>query len=253
MKTLIVDHEPLACANLRHLCEAEASIHEVTVAQCGATALEMIRARQPDLLFLDVELKDMTGFDVLRSLNQDSRPAVIMIAAHEKYAVEAFRGGAIDYLTKPVGPSRFASAIAKAHEQNEFSLASVQRRIAHHASQIRRRLSPLYLMGEHAHRLYFLPVEDVDYIEACGNYVVIHMGKQKYVRRDTLKRLASGLREQGFEWIRRTVLVNLARVAFAERLGRGALAFTLTTGARFVSRAKIKLDAAPASSGDVAL
>jgi two-component system LytT family response regulator len=241
MKTLIVDHEPRACANLRHLCESNASIAEVAVAECGATALEMIRTTQPDLLFLDVELRDMTGFDLLRSLNQASRPAVIMIAAHQQYAVEAFRGGAIDYLTKPVGLSRFSSAIAKAREQNEFSLASVKRRIADHSIQIRRLQSPMHLMGEHAHRLYFLPVEDVDYIEACGNYVLIHVGEQKYVRRDTLKRLASTLRDQGFEWIRRTTLVNLARVVFAERLGRGALAFTLTTGTRLVSRAKINL------------
>jgi two-component system LytT family response regulator len=218
------------------------------VAECGATALEMIRATRPDLLLLDVELKDMTGFDLLHSLNHATRPAVIMIAAHDEHAVEALRGGAIDYLTKPVGASRFATAIAKVHERNELALASAQRGIPAHPTPVRRRQSPMHLMGENAHRLYFLAVEDVDYIEACGNYVLIHVGEQKYVRRDTLKRLASTLREQGFEWIRRSTLVNLARVAFAEKFGRGALAFTLTTGARLVSRANINLEEEGASS-----
>ena len=96
-------------------------------------------------------------------------------------------------------------------------------------------------MAENSHRLYFIDAEDIDYIESCGNYVLIHVGDQKYVRRDTLKRLASALRDLGFEWIRRSTLVNLSRVAFAEKLGRGALAFTLKTGTRVVSKTRIRL------------
>jgi hypothetical protein len=97
-------------------------------------------------------------------------------------------------------------------------------------------------MAENSHRLYFLAVEDVDYIESYGNYVLIHIGEQKYVRRATLKRLASTLRDVGFARIRRSTLINLARVAFAEKLGSGALAFTLMTGTRLVSKARIRLE-----------
>jgi two-component system, LytTR family, response regulator len=247
MKTLIVDHEPRVRANLRHLCEADSSIAEVAVAECGATALEMIRAIRPDLLLLDVELKDMTGFDLLHSLNGAARPAVIMVAAHDELEAEALRDGAIAYLTKPIDAGRFANALAKVHERNESALVRAQRRIS---GQARRRQLPTHLMGENAHRLYFVAVEDVDFIEACGNYVLIHVGDQKYVRRDTIKRLASALRDQGFEWVRRSTLINLARVAFAERLGRGALAFTLASGTRLVSRTKIKLEEARAGNYD---
>lgn len=243
MRTLIVDHEPHARATLRHLCEADESIDEVEVAECGATAIEMIRADRPDLLLLDVELRDMTGFDVLRSLKHTRRPAVIMIAAHEKHAVEAFRSGAVDYLTKPVGASRFATAIERVHERCERTLPSD--RSANNASQGagngNRRRAPARLMAENSHRLYFLAVEDVDYIESCGNYVLIHVGEQKYLRRDTIKRLASELRDAGFEWIRRSMLINLARVAFAEKLGHGTLAFTLNCGTRLVSKTRVKL------------
>jgi two-component system, LytTR family, response regulator len=243
MRTLIVDHEPHARATLRHLCEADDSIDEVEIAECGSMAIEMIRTGRPDLLLLDVELKDMTGFDVLRTLKPTARPAVIMVAPHEQYAVEAFRSGAIDYLTKPVGASRFATAIERAHERCEMTLP------AGHGANIpnlaapnsKRRNSPSRLMAENSHRLYFLAVEEVDYIESCGNYVLIHVGKQKYLRRDTLKRLASELCEVGFEWIRRSTLINLARVAFAEKLEHGALAFTLTCGTRLVSKTRVKL------------
>jgi two-component system, LytTR family, response regulator len=235
MRTLIVDHEPHARATLRHLCEADENIDEVEVAECGAAAIEMIRADRPDLLLLDVELRDMTGFDVLRSLKHTRRPAVIMIAAHEEHAVEAFRSGAVDYLTKPVGASRFATAIERVHERCERPLPSDW------SANTKHRRAPARLMAENSHRLYFLSVEDVDYIESCGNYVLIHVGEQKYLRRDTIKRLASELRDAGFEWIRRSMLINLARVAFAEKLGHGTLAFTLSCGTRLVSKTRVKL------------
>jgi two-component system, LytTR family, response regulator len=252
MRTLIVDHEPHARAKLRHLCEADESIDEVEVAECGATAIEMIRTDRPDLLLLDVELRDMTGFDVLRSLKHTGRPAVIMIAAHEEHAVEAFRSGAVDYLMKPVGASRFATAIERVHERCERSLSSDRPpNIAGLAARnYKRRRAPARLMAENSHRLYFLSVEDVDYIESCGNYVLIHVGEQKYLRRDTIKRLASELRDAGFEWIRRSTLVNLARVAFAEKLGHGALAFTLSCGTRLVSKTRVKLVGTQAGSYD---
>jgi DNA-binding LytR/AlgR family response regulator len=100
---------------------------------------------------------------------------------------------------------------------------------------------PVRLIAENAHKLYFLAAEDIDYIESCGDYVIIHVGEQKYIRRDTLKRLAAALRNRGFERIRRSVLVNISRVSYAEKLVNGALAFTLTSGTRLISRNRVKL------------
>jgi two-component system LytT family response regulator len=241
MRTLIVDHEPHGRAVLRQLCEADASIAEVAVAESGADALEIIRAHPPDLLFLDVELKDMTGFEVLRSLESAGRPAVVMVAAHENHAFEAFRSGAIDYLTKPVGVHHVTTAIEKARQRHDSQMPSTAResmRLRHN----RRRAQPsMILMAENSRRLHFIAIEDIDYIESCGNYVLIHVGDHKFVRRDTLKRLATVLQDLGFEWIRRSILLNLSRVAYAEKLGRGALAFTLHTGTRLASKSRIKL------------
>jgi DNA-binding LytR/AlgR family response regulator len=103
------------------------------------------------------------------------------------------------------------------------------------------RCQGLRLLGERAHRLYFIAVCDVDYIEAYGNYVRIHVGDCEYLRRDTLARLSRELCALGFQMVRRSTLLNLRRVAFAERQGGGALAFTLASGATLVSRTRFRL------------
>ena len=105
------------------------------------------------------------------------------------------------------------------------------------------RCRELRLIAEKSHRLYFIPVGEVDYIEAYGNYVRIHVGESAYVRRDTLARLTRELRVAGFQRVHRSTLLNFQRVAFAERLGDGALAFTLTSGARLASRTRFRLKA----------
>lgn len=103
------------------------------------------------------------------------------------------------------------------------------------------RCQELRLIAERSHRLYFIPVCDVDYIEAYGNYVRIHVGECEYVRRDTLARLTRELRFVGFQRVHRSTLLNFRRVAFAERLGDGAFAFTLTSGTRLASRTRFRL------------
>lgn len=241
MRTLIVDHEPHGRAILRRLCEADESIAEVTVAESGAAAIEIIRTRQPDLLFLDVELKDMTGFQVLQALDSGGRPAVVMVAANENHAFEAFRSGAIDYLTKPLGADHVLTAIERAQQRHDFRMSSSARELSKSRDNQRRVQASMMLTAENSHRLYFIAVEDIDFIESCGNYVLLHVGDKKYVRRDTLKRLATELHDLRFEWIRRSILINLSRVAYAEKLGRGALVFTLESGKRLTSKSRIKL------------
>src|SRR5580704_7501140 len=126
MRTLIVDDESRTLQTLRALCEEDENIDEVTVAESGVAALELLNENRPDLLLLDVELRDMTGFDVLRALNPAEKPAVIMFAARQEHAAEAIRSGAVDYLTMPIGASRFAAAIEKVQERGEFTSSSSQ-------------------------------------------------------------------------------------------------------------------------------
>jgi len=226
MRTLIVDDEPLACARLTRMCRQRPELQVVAEAGSGAAAIAAIRAHHPDLVLLDVELQDMTGFDVLRALDIDQDPVAIMVTAHPEYALQAFATEAVDFLTKPVDAERFASAIARARRRITAGDREHPPRLA--APQSR-------LVGERAHRLYFLDVPTIDYIESDGNYVIIHSGEDRYISRNTLKYLGAALASAGFLRIEKSLLINVRRVAYAERIGQGEFAFTLRSGQRLVS------------------
>src|SRR4030095_9051250 len=113
MRVLIVDDEPIARLRLLRLCEQRTGLEVIGQAESGARAIEAIRQGQPDLVVLEVELADMTGFDVLRALDAPVEPATIMVTAHAHHALQAFEFGAIDYLTKHIKPERFAQAIER--------------------------------------------------------------------------------------------------------------------------------------------
>ena len=240
MRTLIVDDEPLACSRMTRLCEERHDLQVVAQASSGAAAIDAIRAHRPDLVLLDVELQDMTGFDVLRSLGEVNDDLfAIMVTAHPQYALQAFRAEALDFLTKPVDEQRFDDAIARAQRRVGKSSPSLAPEDL--AAEICAKLADSFggpgprLIGEKAHRLYFLDPAVVDYIEADGNYVSIHAGQERYISRNTLKYLAVLLGKAGFVRIERSLLVNLRRVSYAERLGQGEFAFTLLGGQRLLS------------------
>jgi two-component system, LytTR family, response regulator len=225
MRVVIVDDEPLARSRLVHLCQEQADLQIVAQAASGADAIEAIRAHQPDLVLLDVELQDMTGFDVLRSLQSTDGPLAIMVTAHPEHAMEAFDSDAVHYLSKPVDGRRLGNAIVRARMR-----LSLDR-----TGQVPPGGSPRQITGEKAHRLYFIEVETLDYIEADANYVTLHVGDERYLARNTIKHLSGLLAPLGFVRIERSVVLNLRRVAFAERLDRGTFVFTLRNGQRLTS------------------
>jgi two-component system LytT family response regulator len=231
MRTLIVDDEPLACARLSRMCRQRPELQVVAEAGSGAAAIAAIRAHHPDLVLLDVELQDMTGFDVLRALDIDQDPVTIMVTAHPEYALQAFATEAVDFLTKPVDAERFASAIARARRRVTPSLPSP----ASGGGLRGDRTAHPRLVGERAQRLYFLEVANVDYIESDGNYVIIHCGEERYISRNTLKHLSAALAPLGFLRIEKSLLINVRRIAYAERIGQGEFAFTMRGGQRLVS------------------
>jgi two-component system LytT family response regulator len=161
-----------------------------------------------------------------------------MMSKCKEHAIEALRLGAIDYLLKPVTACQFLTALRKA-----------QARTATRNSATPTSTRASRLIGERSNRYYFIEVDDVDFIEAYGNYVKIHVGTEQYLRRDTLRRLAVVLSDSGFELVRRSTLINLKRVIFAEKCGEGALAFELCSGARLISRTRFKLDKSSLSYG----
>ena len=245
MDVVIADHESSERATLVELCHSRPGLGKLIVVETGTKALEQIRVNRPEVALLACELKDMTGFDVLRALNDDERPATIMVAPDERYAAEALSSAATDYLTRPISPDRLALALKRARSNPRQAIGKPA---VSDGSADRYPDAPTLghrdqFVGERAGRLYFFSPTDIDYIEADSNYVKIHVGAERYINRDSLTRLSALLESVGFVRISRAVLLNMHRVSFAERKGPGVLAFVLQSGARVVSSTGFRLEA----------
>ena len=214
MKVLIVDDPAHRREDLIGLCESRGDLEVVGAAPCGKKAIDVVGTLNPDIMFLDVDLPDMSGFDLLRSTAAGPRPLGIMFSNSANHATRAFEEGAFDYLVMPVAPDRFDRTISRARD-----------RLAYTAP-----VAPRYLVGERQRRLYPLDPKSIDYIEADGNYVTLRSGKLEYLSRDSIKRLSAQLAEIGFIQIARSLLVNAAAVSYAEVAGHGTFALTLTSG-----------------------
>jgi two-component system, LytTR family, response regulator len=247
MRVVIAYRESSERDRLVDLCQSLDGLMKPIVTQNGREALDTIRRNRPDVALLACELDDMSGFDVLRALGDDERPAAILVADDERYVAEALLLPAADYVTSPVSADRLALALKIACSTTRRvvrDLAAQARTDSKAAARPAGLLQLAHrdrLVGERAGRLYFLAPIDVEYIEADGNYVTLHVGSQRYINRDSLTRLSALLEDSGFVRISRAILLNLQRVCFAEREGRAILAFVLESGARVVSSKGFRL------------
>jgi two-component system LytT family response regulator len=241
LKFLVVDHEAQVRSTLIRLCGRSHDVDVIGEAESGLAAIDAAAKLCPDVMLLDVELPDMTGFEVLRAMPRESRPLGIMVTTRAEHAATAFAEGALDYLVKPVSADRFDEALERVRQRFERHIARVKPTRAVRESQqtdnpigapgVTPRLLPRLLMGERQHRFYPLDPAKIDYIEADGNYVTIRTSNAEYISRDSIKRLATELAELGFVRIERSLLMNTRAVLYAEMAGHGAFAFTLTSGA----------------------
>lgn len=214
---LIVDDEPLARRNLSVLLGADPAIGAIAECASGAEAVAAIRRRKPDLLFLDVQMPECDGFDVLELLGTDAPQTIVFVTAHDDYALRAFEAGALDYLLKPFDDARFTRVLARACE-----------RIALYAGQQR---APRRLAVKTPRRLLFIDVADIDWVEAASYYACLHIGAETHLIRRTMADLARDLGDD-FVRIHRSAIVNLARVAGLELQSSGDYAVLLHGGAR---------------------
>jgi two-component system LytT family response regulator len=221
VKILIVDDQPEARDRLIRLCERNDDVQVVGEAACGVAGIDAAAKLNPDIMLLDVELPDMSGFELLRAVGADTHPLGIMVSTCADHAIRAFAEGAIDYLVTPVTAERFDRAMTRARHRFDCGLSGHGRTAL---------VSPRFLVGERQRRLYPLDPKSIDYIEADGNYVTLRAGKVEYLSRDSLKRLSMQLAELGFIRIERSLLVNAAAVLYAEVIGHGTFALTLSSG-----------------------
>jgi two-component system, LytTR family, response regulator len=224
---LIVDKEPSVRSEFAQLCRRVTDFHVVGEAESGCTAIDAAESLSPDVMLIDVALPDMSGFEVLRGAG-NTRPLGIMTSRQPDFAERAIAEGAVDYLVKPVSADRFEHAIGRVRQRYMLEQAAQAQLTREILGLLGRR--PKILVGERQHRLYPLDIEKIDYIEADGNYVTIRTSNAEYISRDSIKRLTADLAAFGFVRIDRSILLNIRAVEFAEPVGHGTLAFTLSSG-----------------------
>jgi two-component system LytT family response regulator len=232
VRILIVDDQADARHRLSRLCKRNDDVEVVVEADCGSAAIDAAGTLNPDIVLLDVELPDMSGFDLLRAMGAGTQPLGIIVSPCADHATRAFEEGAIDYLITPVTAERFDRAMTRARHRIHSGLPGDGR--SHwNSSEIGGTppVSPRFLVGERQRRLYPLDPKSIDYIEADGNYVTLRAGKMEYLSRNSIKRLSLELAEHGFIRIERSLLVNAAAVSYAEVTGHGTFSLTLSSGA----------------------
>ncbi|MCH9651737.1 MAG: LytTR family DNA-binding domain-containing protein [Deltaproteobacteria bacterium] len=213
-RVLIVDDEVLARRRIRKLLVGREGVEVVAEAASGAAASEAIRESSPDLVFLDVQLPDMNGFAVLRSLDPGAMPAIIFATAYDRYALEAFEVHALDYLLKPFDDERFEEALSRAltrlHLPADKNLRTALRRFLDAESESEQ--EPRRLVVRSAGRIVFLDLEEIEWVEAQGSYVRLHTAGDSHLLRDSMKALEDRLPGDRYLRIHRSSLVRLDRI-----------------------------------------
>jgi two-component system, LytTR family, response regulator len=232
VRALIIDDEPLGRERVRMLLAEHPHVSVVGECADGRSAVAAIRTHRPDLVFLDIRMPELDGFEVLDALDGDALPNVIFVTAFDEYAIRAFEVNAVDYLLKPIDPARLAQSIER-----------VEKSAGNHGDE--RLLAVLEMMRRPAHRsrivvrdsrgAFFLPTTDILWLEAAGNYVRVHAAKGAYLVRETLKELEKTLDPERFVRVHRSAVVNLDAVERVEPWKRGEYAIVLRDGTRLVS------------------
>jgi two-component system, LytTR family, response regulator len=218
IRTLVVDDEPLARSNIAVLLRQDPEIEIVGECVSGLQAVKEIRARKPDLVFLDVQMPECDGFDVVEKLGGDLPAAVVFVTAYDQYALKAFEAGALDYLLKPFDNARFARALARAKEK----LA--------HTKESPVRSDRLVVKG--AGQITFVKISEIDWIEASDYYASLHVRSQTHLLRRRMSELERDLDQTMFCRIHRSSIVNLNRIRSLEVNKEGEYEVVLDSGTR---------------------
>lgn len=213
IQAVIVDDERLSRKRLRRLLSAEPDIEVLAECAGAQQAVELLSAQDADLLFLDVQMPQMDGFAVLESLPPARIPVVIFVTAYDEYALRAFEVHAFDYLLKPFDRARFAITLERARTQlaylrNGRYAASVSQLL----EEIRSRRQPPRFAIRTADRVFFVPMEDIDWVQAADNYVCLHVGPQTHALRETMGAMEERLDRERFVRIHRSTIVNVDRI-----------------------------------------
>jgi two-component system LytT family response regulator len=218
IRTLIVDDEPLARSNLRLLLQKHTDVEIVAECESGMESVAKIQEFKPDLVFLDVQMAECDGFDVLERLGNRVPAAIIFVTAYDQYALKAFEAGALDYLLKPFNNDRFERALARARER-------IGRRPTNADT-------PDRLVIKSAGQVVFVKISEIDWIEAADYYACLHIGNKTHLLRRPISELEEDLAQSNFCRIHRSAIVNLHRIRSLHVAPDGEHEVVLDTGVK---------------------
>jgi two-component system, LytTR family, response regulator len=230
LRVVIVDDEPLVRSGLRSLLAQERDVTIVAEARNGKEALEAIRANRPDLVFLDVQMPGMDGFEVLAALDAAARPCIVFVTAFDEYATRAFDVHAVDYLLKPFDEERFRLALDRARARVPAAGVTDTRLDALLAEIGGRARYADRILLKHDGSVIVILVADIDWIESADNYAKVHARGARYRVRQSIKTLESQLDPAKFARAHRSAIVNLERVRSLAPMAAGEYVITLSTG-----------------------
>ena len=243
IRALLVDDEPIARRGIRQQLRSEPDVEVIGECANGREAVAAIRTQSPDLVFLDVQMPLLSGFGVVEEVGVDQLPAVVFVTAYDEHAIRAFEVNALDYLLKPIEPRRFQKTLSRVRDQLSQTTDK----------QLNQKLSALLGLLENpdavlgkqpylervvikeSERVLMVPVEDIDWIAAHGNYVQIHTRSKTHLLRETMDGMESKLNPANFVRLRRSTIVNAQRIQELKPLFNGEYTVLLKNGVGLTS------------------
>ena len=231
LTVMLADDEPLARGYLEDLLKAMPDIEVLGSFKNGSEVLKGCRDNPPDVLILDIEMPVLTGFDVVKRLQADDMPSIIFATAYDNYAIDAFDLNAVDYLLKPFDSERFAIAVERVRTESR-SDSSLKGRLISASRQIQKvadDATPVEAERTDAGRLAvrdgreteLVTINEIDWVDAAGDYMCLHVGGKTHIMRSTMKELLAKLPEKDFVRIHRSTIVNIHRVSSVSSLSKG--------------------------------
>ena len=234
IRTLVVDDEPMARERIMSLLQQENDVEVIGQCSDGGQAVSAINQQSPDLVFLDVQMPGTDGFGVIQNIGADRMPTVVFVTAYDEYALKAFEVHALDYLLKPFGKDRFQETLKHAREHLERRRAGdLGRRLLALVQDLKPEQPRLdRLVVKSGGRVFFLRTEEIDWIEAAGNYVRLHLGEESHLFRETMNGMEGRLESRQFVRIHRSRIVNTERIKELQPWFNGEYVVILRNGTR---------------------
>jgi two-component system, LytTR family, response regulator len=237
IRALIIDDEPLPRERIRTLLAERRDVEVIGECRDGQEAVNAILAERPDLVFLDIQMPELDGFEVIKAISNEFMPAIVFVTSFDEYAIRAFEVNAIDYLLKPINAARFEESVLRAIDRlTQSNVRESERKLLDFIELLR---------AEHQHvtrfvvrsgsRLSFVRASNVDWIDAADNYVRLHVGGREHFLRDTLKSVEIQLDPEIFVRVHRSVIINLDRVESVEPYSHGEYVVTMKDGAKLTT------------------